>query len=384
MIKINNLADCCGCTACASICAHDAITMKPDTLGFLYPQVDEEKCVDCDLCEKVCAFNNEYDTSLNFKRPIAYAVRHKAIEEVMNSRSGAAFVAISDIILQMGGVIYGAGYTDNFKIVHKRAQTKQERDEFRGSKYVQSDITGIFRQVKKDLLANKVVLFSGTPCQNAGLRSYLNTRLKENLYCIDIVCHAVPSPYIWRDYLSILEKKYKGKVVTVDFRDKTFGWAHKHVEKYVFDNGKEINRETFIKLFYDNLDIRHSCSNCHYTNLNRPSDITLADFWGFERIVPEMNDDNKGLSLVLVNSNKGKALFDKISDVVKWKSVPLEECLQPNLCHPTMCSNEKRDAFIKDYIAYGMKYVACKYSDWGLFYSLKKNIKKLIKKISKL
>ena len=165
MIKITNPADCCGCTACASICPHNAITMKPNLLGFLYPVVDESKCMECGLCEKVCAFNDHYDCTLVLQQPEAYAARHRNIDEVLKSRSGAAFVAISDYILEVGGVVYGAGYKDHFRVAHKRAITKEERDEFRGSKYVQSDLTGVFRLVKKDLVDGLIVLFSGTPCQ---------------------------------------------------------------------------------------------------------------------------------------------------------------------------------------------------------------------------
>ena len=194
MINITNPADCCGCTACASICNHDAIIMKPDALGFLYPEVDGDKCTNCGLCEKVCSFNDNYDTSLNFKDPVAYGARHKNIDEVMKSRSGAVFVALSDYILDNGGIVYGAGYTDHFRVVHKRATTKDERDEFRGSKYVQSDMNSIFRQVKNDLKNGFTVLFSGTPCQTSGLSSYVGKTLRENLILIDLVCHGVPGP----------------------------------------------------------------------------------------------------------------------------------------------------------------------------------------------
>lgn len=237
MIKISDPKDCCGCTACASICAHDAITMEPDALGFLYPKVDESKCVDCGLCEKVCQFNDNYDRSLNLEQPIAYAARHKDIDEVMRSRSGAAFVAISDYILEQGGVVYGAGYKDHFRVAHKRATTKEERDEFRGSKYVQSDLTGVFLQVKEDLKNGLTVLFSGTPCQTAGLNSFIGKKLRENLILVDIVCHGVPGPFVWRDYVAYLEKKQGDEIVVVNFRDKElYGWkAHK--ESYVFKMG---------------------------------------------------------------------------------------------------------------------------------------------------
>lgn len=237
MIKISNPADCCGCTACASICNHDAITMIPDALGFLYPVVDTTKCTDCGLCEKVCSFNDNYDTSLNLPEPIAYGARHKDIDEVMRSRSGAVFAAISDYILENGGVIYGAGYTDHFRVVHKRATTKEERNEFRGSKYVQSDMNTVFRQVKKDLKDGLTVLFSGTPCQTSGLNSFVGTKLRENLILIDLVCHGVPGPYLWRDYIDYLEKKEGARITWVNFRDKEqFGWAA-HRETFKFSGG---------------------------------------------------------------------------------------------------------------------------------------------------
>lgn len=228
-------SDCCGCTACASICAHDAIVMKPDGMGFLYPEVNKDKCMECGLCVKACAFNADYDKSLNLSMPIVYGARHKDMAEVMKSRSGAAFVAISDYVLDNGGVVYGAGYTDHFRVVHKRATTKSERDEFRGSKYVQSDLTGIFRQIKEDLKSGLTVLFSGTPCQTSGLNSYVGKKLRENLVLIDIVCHGVPGPYIWRDYLSYLEKKQGAAIEVVNFRDKErYGWrAHKESFKFV-------------------------------------------------------------------------------------------------------------------------------------------------------
>lgn len=170
MIKIEKTANCCGCTACASICNHNAITMQPDALGFLYPVVDENKCTDCGLCENVCAFNNNYDRSQNLPQPIAYAARHKDMYEVETSRSGAAFIAISDWILEQGGVVYGAGYTDHFRVVHKRAVTKEERKEFKGSKYVQSDLNTVFRSIKQDLKQGLIVLFSGTPWQTISIK----------------------------------------------------------------------------------------------------------------------------------------------------------------------------------------------------------------------
>ena len=235
MIKVNDPKDCCGCTACESICTHDAISMKPDALGFLYPEVNVNKCVNCGLCEKVCAFNDYYDKSLNLPTPNVYAARHKDINQVMMSRSGAVFAAISDYVLECGGVVYGVGYKEHFRVCHKRATTKIERDEFRGSKYVQSDLSGIFRQVKQDLKDGYTVLFSGTPCQTSGLNSYIGKRYRENLLLVDIVCHGVPSPSIWADFIKDLEERKGFTITSVNFRDKKkFGWSAHH-ETFTFN-----------------------------------------------------------------------------------------------------------------------------------------------------
>lgn len=363
MIQINNPADCCGCTACASICAHDAITMKPDALGFLYPEVDKEKCVDCGLCEKVCAFNDHYDTSLNLEKPLAYGARHKDMNEVETSRSGAAFIAISDYILEQGGVVYGAGYTDHFRVVHKRATTKEERDEFKGSKYVQSDMTGVFRQVKKDLRDGLMVLFSGTPCQTSGLNSYVGKKLRENLFLVDIVCHGVPSPFMWRDYIAYLEKKQGSPIVWVNFRDKQkYGWAAHH-ETFKFKNGG--GKMSFTFLFYKHVMLRRSCQKCKYCNLKRPSDISLADFWGWKNTDQDINADDKGLSLVFLNTEKGKILFEKVRERMITIPAELDNCMQPNLKHPTIFDS-RRNKFEQDYKNKGFEYVFKKYGENSL------------------
>lgn len=360
MIQIKDKADCCGCTACASLCPKDAITMEPDTLGFKYPKVDLDKCIDCGLCEKVCAFNENYDKSQNLKEPEIYAARHKDMHEIETSRSGAAFIAISDYILENGGIVYGVGYKDHFRVVHKRATTKEERNEFKGSKYVQSDLDGIFRQVKEDLKQGNIVLFSGTPCQTAGLNSYIGKKLRENLVLVDIVCHGVPSPYIWRDYLTYLERRYKSKIMTVNFRDKSrIGWSG-HIESYVFNNGQQIELCTFKDLFFKHIMNRNSCGKCYFSNYIRPSDFTIGDYWGWEKISDNFNIDNKGCSLLFLNTNKAKSIFTHISKYLHTISSKPNLCVQPNLQHPSNV-NIKSDLFIKDYSKYGFKYVLYKY-----------------------
>lgn len=369
MINITDPHDCCGCTACMSICGHDAIGMVTDSLGFKYPKADVNKCVNCGLCDKVCAFNDNYDRSLNMEHPDIWAVRHKDMDIMMHSRSGAAFVALSDYILGLGGSVYGAGYVDHFRVSHKRATTPEGRDEFCGSKYSQSDLGSCFRQIKEELRAGGIVLFSGTPCQTAGLNSYVGKRLRKNLYLVDIICHGTPSPYIWRDYLAYMEKKYKTTFTEVDFRDKKkFGWVA-HFETFR-SAGKEVSTDTFRYLFYNHIMLRHSCSNCHYTNFERPSDVTLGDYWGWEKTDKNFNADNKGCSLVIVSTEKGREWFDKIKDQVSYIPVKQENCLQPPLVAP-FPANKDRAQFEQDYVRHGFKFVLYKYGNVGPYYKAK-------------
>lgn len=379
MIQINDKADCCGCTACASICPKDAILMEPDVLGFKYPRIDMDRCIDCGLCEKVCAFNVNYDKSLNLEEPEIYAVRHKDIHEIETSRSGAAFVAISDYVLENGGIVYGVGYNDDFRVIHKRATTKSERNEFKGSKYVQSDLLGIFKQVKDDLKKGKTVLFSGTPCQTAGLNLFIGRKLRDNLILVDIICHGVSSPNIWYDYLKYIEKKYKYKVVKVNFRDKSrVGWSG-HVESFIFDNGKKIELSIFKDLFLKSLMNRSSCSRCFFTNYTRPSDFTLGDYWGWEKISPRFNIDNKGCSLLFVNTNKGLRIFEKIKVKIDYILTRKDLCTQPNLLYPTTFDRRMPD-FIKMYSQKGFISTLKRYGNQGWRYKIKQIINKIRKK----
>ena len=361
MVDIKHLEDCCGCTACANICPHGAIEMKPDALGFKYPKVDKLKCTECGLCEKVCAFNDNYDTALNIK-PLVFGARHKNIDEVMASRSGGAFVAISDYVLNHGGVVYGAGYDENFRVVHKRAVNKQQRDEFRGSKYVQSDLDGIFRQVRDDLRDGLIVLFTGTPCQTSGLNSFIGSKLRKNLILVDIICHGVPGPYIWRDYLVYLERKRGKKIVNVNFRDKKrYGWSA-HVESVLYEGDTSYTSYTsYTSTFYQHIMFRESCYNCKFCNTIRPSDITLADFWGWQKSNPKFNADDKGANLILVNTENGRNIWCIVKENMNTFEVELENCLQPNLKKPSF-KNEKYDSFVSDYQHNGIEYVLKWYS----------------------
>ncbi len=365
--------DCSGCTACACVCPKQCISMEPDSLGFKYPNVDLSRCIDCSLCVKTCPFNSEYNTTLEFDKPITFVGKNKDPEEVMKSQSGGAADILSKHIIKRGGVVYGVGFSKDFQAVHKRASTLQEIEEFRGSKYVQSELNDTFKEIKKDLIEGKEVLFIGTPCQTAGLQSFIPTKLKANLYVIDIICHGVGSPKLWADYLSYLEEKENAKLEKVNFRDKNISslrW-HSCLESFKFVNREKVYH--YLYRFYSHLHLRYSCKECPFTNLRRTSDITIGDAWGIEKTAQSyLAADQKGCSLFLINTCKGETLFKAINNSLISQEVDLSQYLQPQLLHPTTF-DKKRERFEKDYVQYGFKKVKAKYGP-----PLSKKIKKFI------
>lgn len=373
---------CCGCTACMSACAHGAIRMQPDEEGFLYPHIDASLCVECGRCKTVCTFQNGYDKSRSAKVPEGYAVKHKdeAVREA--SRSGGMFTAISDYVLELGGSVYGAGFGEHFKVVHKCAHTREERDEFRGSKYVQSDLGDCFKEIKEKLKNGEKVLFSGTACQTAALRVYCGLDLRKNLYLVDIVCHGVPSPLMWQEFLKLREDELKGQVEAVDFRNKRkFGWKAHHESIVV--RGEEYSSRVYTSLFYKDVTLRPSCYNCIYTNERRPSDITLADFWGSEKAVPGFHEDDKGCSLVLGNTKKGCAWIRKVLKNVDYVDVTGYKYRHVNMRKPSPKPDD-RDEFWQDYFAHGFRYVAEKYTAYHYEPYAKRVLKRVLAKMGLL
>lgn len=364
MIEIGDKSNCCGCTACASICNHEVITMKPDELGFLYPSFDAEKCVNCGLCEKVCQFNPEYNRYDNFDIPIAYSLRLKEETQLKRSQSGGAFFAIANYVIEQGGVVYGAAFDSNWRVSHQRASNLGNLEKLRMSKYVQSDLSGVFEEVKKDLRSGLYVLFSGTSCQVAGLKAYIPISLHHSLLCIDIICHGVPSPKIWEDYLHHLSVKYKGSISYACFRDNDFG-RKSSKQKFII-NGKAHYGQTTNYLYFQGYTIRDSCSNCYFTNVSRVGDFTIGDFWGAEQYFKE-EEISRGISLVLINSSKAEALLSFLKSYCTMKEFELNNCLQPQLIKPTIL-NPHRKQFILDYIDKGFSFVIHKYGDKGWSY----------------
>ncbi len=378
MITLVDKAQCSGCTACANVCVHGAITMKMDNMGFYYPKVDQYKCTNCGLCEKICPFHVNYNIDENFNEPKAYGFRLTDENILMNSQSGAAFIALSDLILNKGGVIYGACFSDGFRVIHQRAATKAERDTFRGSKYVQSDLGTIFKQVLKDLKTGLCVLFCGTPCQIAGLKAYIPKLYKSQLYLVDLVCHGVPSPNIWRDYLEYIKSKHRKNIKVANFRNKRkYGWRISK-ETYLLDGDVEVTETGFLNLFYSKLTLRESCFQCKFSNTRRTGDITIGDFWGCEKINPNLANDQKGVSLILCNTPKGTELLDDVrnNSTIMMFGISLNMALQPNLIAPT-ARPIKRTSFEADYTKHGFIYVFKKYGPIGWRHKTKNIMSKL-------
>lgn len=349
---------CCGCSACEQICPTGAVSMEEDEEGFVYPKINDTMCIHCNKCDTICAFSKKLYQKNELNEPDAYALKHKNLAIRLNSRSGGCFTALSDYILHLGGIIYGCGYGQDFEVVHKRAENKEERDEFRGSKYVQSNTEGIFEKVRNDLKEGKYVLFSGTSCQVAGLKGFLGKTPQETLYCVDILCHGVPSPMVWRDYLIFMKKRYHGMVTEVDFRNKKqFGWK-KHIET-IRIGGNSHNSTIYKELFYSHYILRPSCYECPYKQMTHPADITLADFWGIQKAVKNFND-NKGVSLVLINSVKGRKLFEQVKEDTIYEKCKVRPEFQRPL-HQAFPMPEDRMEFWKSYRRKGFYQIAIDY-----------------------
>lgn len=347
MPKLPLYQDCCGCTACESICSHNAITMRADEEGFLHPIVDKDKCVDCKLCEKACPILSRDATERIKSYKEIYTGRLKDARLLHLSSSGGAFYALAKATIEAGGVVFGAEYNSDCEVIHGAASTLEECAKFRGSKYVQSNISGIYSKVKDFLIKDIPVLFSGTPCQIAGLKLYLRKDY-DKLITMDLVCHAVPSPLIFKDYKAFVEKKLNKKLIAINMRDKEVReWLEPFSNRFLFENGDEIVDPKGIigwnNIFFTKLIDRPSCHTCRFANFDRVGDITVADFWDYDNKRPDLRD-NRGTSLIIVNSIKGRSALDAIKNDFEVFPISEEEALQRNLVTPTT-KGEKRVEF---------------------------------------
>lgn len=332
MNSVFKTEDCTGCSACIAVCPKEALSLGEDYNGFYRPILHENLCINCNLCQKVCPVNDINLSSISNKILDCYACCNRNDEIRLKSSSGGIFYELASKILDKNGIVYGCAWTSPVVAEHIKVKSIDELDKLTKSKYVQSKLNHIFRDIRKDLLVGKNVLFCGTPCQVAGLKSYL-IKVPDNLITVDFICHGVPSPKSLHTYVSQLEDKYKNNVKSLNFRCKDNGWNDLSLE-IMFDNGfrlvQKASEDPYYKAFLLNLGLAKCCSNCKFNTNHRASDITLGDFWGIkDKTIKKFCDDN-GVSCVVVNSNKGKNLINSIKDALICKKVRVDDILEGN------------------------------------------------------
>ena len=328
---LKNQTDCCGCRACEFVCSKKAVAMTENTEGFFYPTVNNDLCIDCGLCVKRCPVETAANSHCEKDYPEFMAARAVDEDIVFSSSSGGLFSVLANHILDLGGAVVGAGFDDDFRVVHQIIESKDDLHKLQGSKYVQSDLSDCYVKTEALLKSGKIVLFSGTSCQIEGFKNYLN-RQYENLYLVDIICHGVPTPKLWEKYIEYQEGRYRSKIVSAEFRNKDTGWLTFSM-KLRFDNQRQYRKKTaeepYMRLFLNNCFLRESCYSCKFKTLDKPSDFTLSDFWKIKYAIPELDDD-KGTSLVFVNTAKGKKLLDSISSKIIAFEVSEDQALFRN------------------------------------------------------
>lgn len=331
---VKNRKNCTGCHACVSRCPKGCICMITDREGFDYPYVDEDSCIDCGLCERICPILNK-EEQVRIPKAFACINKNEAIRK--ESSSGGIFSLLAGYVIGQKGIVYGASFDVKNTVEHIGVTKVDDLYQLRGSKYLQSRIGDIYCEIEERLEGGEKVYFSGTPCQVEGLLHFL-PKSYNNLFCQDIICHGVPSPKVWKQYLDMRNYEHRGQTpVQINFRQKDSGWnlfelsIQYRDSSYQCSSGKDI----YMKAFLSNIDLRYSCYYCQFKGLNRSSDITLADFWGIDYVLPEMNDD-KGTSLVIVNSQKGSALLQGIRDKMEYKEVDINEAVKYN---PAACKS---------------------------------------------
>lgn len=344
MIQIKDKSNCCGCWACVQQCPKQCISMQVDEEGFLYPDVDTSTCIDCGLCEKVCPVINQKEERIPLQ---TFAAKNPDEEVRTQSSSGGIFSLIASYVIKRNGIIFGARFNDKWEVIHSYTDTESEIHKFRGSKYVQSQIGSSYNQAKTFLKQGRIVLFTGTPCQIAGLRLFLGKDY-DNLLTMDFICHGVPSPGIFRKYLQEATNDNISNIKRINFRDKSKGW-----KKFCFlmeyeqsDGSKktmiqQLDKNPFRKGFLSNLYLRPSCHKCPAKSLKSGSDITIGDFWGIQNVLPEFDDD-KGTSVIIANTSKGDKLLNKLNIDKQVSDYDTIKSYNSSICHsPEIPANRK-------------------------------------------
>lgn len=360
---------CCACSACLNICPKQAIIMKSDGDGYAFPVINNDLCIECELCNKVCAFQN---VPVSDDEPIAsYVAINKNKSLLSNSASGGILGALASIIFEKKGVVFGCAYNEYIEPEHICVDNQSDIKKIQGSKYVQSNVKSSYSEAKEYLKSGKYVLFTGTPCQIAGLKSYLGKDY-DNLITADLICHGVPSAEFFKGYVNHLEEKLRCKILDLKFRDKSKGWGL--LGKVIYKKNGNIHEEflspisSYYYAYFLKGDIyRENCYECKYACANREGDFTMGDYWGIEKSHPEIETKN-GVSVLLINSNEGMNLLDELTKYLDLTLTTLEQARAQNgqLNKPTGKSNE-RELILKTWREGGHQAVADEY------YKLNKN-----------
>ena len=348
---LNVSAKCTGCQACSSSCPTECIKMEYNVGGFVYPSINTEKCIDCGICERICPASNHIEISHDTR---AFAVKNLNAADRVNSASGGVFPLIAKFILKRNGVVFGAAYDGKFRVSHIRIENIEDIVKLQSAKYTQSILGNSFKKVKEDLENNKWVVFSGTPCQCAGLKTFLR-REYSKLITIDLICHGVPSPVVWETYVKWRsEKENKGQLpLKINMRSKYSGWSRfNYSTEFDYGNGKIMrtsnSKDLFMQAFVGNLCLRKSCSQCMAKGIERCSDFTLGDYWGIWEKYAEFDDD-QGVSVVLIHSEKAEQILDLIKEDIEYMEVAIEDTHRRN---PSMVSNSQehinRNKFLQE------------------------------------
>ncbi len=378
-IEVDIKEECCGCTACKNICPVNAIEMKEDKEGFLYPIVNEEKCIKCELCKKVCPVLNIKNET---KEQHAYIFQNANDDVRRQSTSGGAFSAIAEKIIDKNGIVYGVIFDKDFNVIHKGIENKEELYKFRNSKYVQSNLNNVFKEVKENLEKDRWVCFSGTSCQIEGLKNFLRKQY-EKLLLVDVVCRAVPSPLIWKKYLK-LKKQENGDVSKIYFRDKLYGYKYSNFSVYDSQNNLRyhngVESDPYLRAFFSNICDRPSCYNCKFKKLNRESDITLWDCFNVEKYNPKLDDD-KGTTRILTNTVKGKRFVEEIGVTHNLEEIDVELATKNFLAmFQSVKYNSERSDFFEDVGKLEEKELFTKYFSDNITVKSERVIRKLLLK----
>ena len=347
VINLINKTDCSGCGACICACPAKCLSMKSDSEGFYYPHIDDKNCINCGKCLSVCSVKSKPKTDSYNRR--VFVVQHKNDRIRRESTSGGAFTAIAEYIIKNGGIVFGAGMDKNFRVCHMPAYNVEQLALFRNSKYSQSDLGDTFLKVKNYLLEGKKILFSGTPCQVAGLKKFLPDA-GEKLITIDVVCRGIPSPLVFEKYIDYQKKKF-GEFDKVLFRDKYSGYTHTAMSLYrdnvcLYHNGLEY--DPMLKLFYQGMSCRPVCSNCLFKGMERCSDFTLWDCFSAAEI-NSVFDDNKGTTFVMLHSENAEMIFEKIQDNIRACEGEAERvCNSTAEMFKSISHNPAREEFFRD------------------------------------